>query len=137
MQLYLLLNATAVNQQEAPLYEFILSGPTFLVNECYYVKNQGLRQIEPVPYPFHTINKMLFEINHLRIDPQTHPKSVLAFFEQHLKKMGGILPPSCNQTHCWLWPADFKLRFKLELERNLSFIWPSHFLLNRLNNSCI
>jgi hypothetical protein len=123
---FILLNTTKVHRYQAALYEFILSAQTFIVNECYFIKNQGKYLIEPLFYPFESIQGDCFEINHLRIDPASHPKNALFLFNNHLRNFGLSLPQSHHEADCWVWPESFKLRFQFNSEKGLYFLSPSH-----------
>ncbi len=127
MRVNILLNTTEISQSSANIFEFILSTPTFVLSECYHVKNAGTSSFYQINPPFLSLQGHLFEINHLRIDPLIHPSEILPLLKQHLKGFGLSIPhEEENVRSCWTWPETFKLRMTINNYGDLLFMSPTH-----------
>ncbi len=88
----LLLNATLITASHAtPIYEFILA-PNLQIKHCAYIHSLTLDHIEPIPNFTSTLANQLFEINHIRVNPEVDYHAPLECLANRWHNIGIILP---------------------------------------------
>lgn len=91
----IVINSTLVTSQyEAIFYEFVLDEGLKVV-ECGFVESLSQNRMKAVPNPTITLAGMLFELNHVRVNPRADNTLILARLAKELERSGvAITNPS-------------------------------------------
>lgn len=84
----LVINATLVTQaQEAIFYEFILDAE-LCVSECGYLESLSQGKVRPIHEPIKSLYGSLFELNHVRVNPNLDNTFILSQLANALETSG-------------------------------------------------
>ena len=94
----IVINSSLVtSSNEALFYEFVLDDELSVV-ECGYVESLAQGVVSPVENYAHSLHDMLFELNHVRVNPNLDNTLILAKLATELEKSGVYIcnPPSVD-----------------------------------------
>lgn len=84
----ILINASRVSSSRcADIYEFVLNENLHVI-ECVHVKSLAEGVIYPVPNFGTTLHGVLFELNHVRVNPRLDNRNIIAELTQALDAIG-------------------------------------------------
>lgn len=84
----IVINATLVTSgPEAIFYEFILDGHLF-VSECGYLESLSQGKVKPIYEPIKSLYGSLFELNHVRVNPNLDNTYILLQLSRALESSG-------------------------------------------------
>jgi len=94
----ILINAVRVGKNMGnELYEFVVDESLSIV-ECIHLDSISDGFIAPIEDPKHTLNEILFELNHVRVNPRVDNALIIQTLTDALKKIGVNVsnPPEHN-----------------------------------------
>ena len=94
--LEILINATRVNpEKKTDLYEFVLNDELYVI-ECVRVESLAEGIIYPVNNYLSTLKNVLFELNHVRVNPRLDNTDIINNLTERLEAIGVdvINPPT-------------------------------------------
>lgn len=123
----ILINATQVTPSEfAEIYEFVLD-ENLKVVECVHVESLAEGIVAPVDDYLNTLNGVLFELNHVRVNPRIDNTLIISILTQALNRVGVNVhnPPSHDSMAlCYrpLGEISENVRFHFDLGGNCTFL---------------
>lgn len=84
----ILINATRVSPHDSPdIYEFVLNDTLYVI-ECVHVESLAEGIIYPVNNFRHTLQEVLFELNHVRVNPRLDNSFIIGRLTKALENIG-------------------------------------------------
>jgi hypothetical protein len=126
----IVINATLVTQgPEAIFYEFILDGD-LEVSECGYLESLSQGKVKPIYEPIKSLYGSLFELNHVRVNPNLDNTYILSQLSQALTASGVRIKnakPGDYMSVCFkpLGELSDVVRFYIAQDSRLVFLCPS------------
>lgn len=126
----ILINATRVNPTHtADLYEFVLSDELY-VTECVRVESLAEGIIYPVNNYLFELKEVLFELNHVRVNPRLDNSLIITNLTHRLESIGVevINPPANdNMAMCYkpLGEITENVRFYFSESGGCTFLCPN------------
>lgn len=126
----ILVNATRVNPEHTPdIYEFVLN-ETLHITECVHVESLSEGIISPVNNFFEKLHSVLFELNHVRVNPQFDNRFIVAQLTHALERIGVNVyntPPKESMAVCYrpLGEITENVRFYFTESGNCIFLCPN------------
>jgi hypothetical protein len=126
----ILINARQVTRyQQGASYEFILNTELYVL-ECVKVESLIRGIITPIKNTTQALDGMLFELNHVRVNPKLDNTMIIQCLTDALKEIGVFVsnPPYHNSMATCFKPLgeiSDNVRFYLNREGNLVFLSPS------------
>jgi hypothetical protein len=123
----LVINSTLVTDKyEAIFYEFVLD-EGLKVEECGFVESLTQKRMRAVKNPVVDLTGMLFELNHVRVNPRVDNTLILARLARSLEESGvSITHPARgdDMSVCFrpLGELSDVVRFYVNLEGRLTFL---------------
>ncbi len=125
----ILINATLVSSDEyADIYEFVLNQKLEAI-ECVHVESLAQGIVFPIDNFQKTLNKVLFELNHVRVNPRVDNHEIIQKITEKLQAIGvGVKHPLQSQLMavCYrpLGEITDNVRFYFDTEGKLVFLSP-------------
>jgi hypothetical protein len=125
----ILINATLVSSNNfADIYEFVLNEELRAI-ECVHVESLAEGTIFPIDDFKRTLNKVLFELNHVRVNPKANNQAIIQKITSELRSIGvGVKhpPPAQLMSICYrpLGEITDNVRFYFDLDGKLVFLSP-------------
>lgn len=126
----LLINSRLVTQnREASVYEFILNENLYVL-ECVRIDSLRKGTITPIYNLIENLEGLLFELNHVRVNPKIDNSIIIKRLTEALKDINVSVsnPPDPNSMATCFKPLgeiSDNVRFYLNREGNLVFLSPS------------
>ncbi len=126
----ILINSHLVTHQDlGDRYEFILNNQLNIV-ECVRLHRLSKENIQPIRNSRTILKGLLFEINHVRVNPLLDNAQIIEFFINTLSQIGVRVshqPPQDSMAMCFkpLGEISNNVRFYLNEEGKLVFLSPS------------
>ena len=123
----LVVNSTLVTDRyEAIFYEFVLNEGLKVV-ECGYVESLSQKRMRSVRSPVTDLARMLFELNHVRVNPRVDNTLILARLSRALEESGVSIthpPRGDDMSLCFkpLGELSDVVRFYINPEGRLTFL---------------
>jgi hypothetical protein len=133
----ILINASRVDPEPySDLYEFVLDDKLNAI-ECVHI--ESLIQGIVVPVKYHAIKNILFELNHIRVNPRLDNTHMTEILSHALKEIGISLnqPPAQNTIAMCFKPLgeiSGHVRFYLDGEGQVIFLTPDSVKLHVIRN---
>ena len=141
----ILINATLVSPNDVTdIYEFVLNQDLQAI-ECVRVESLAEGIVFPVDNFHKTLSRVLFELNHVRVNPRVDNKFIIYKLTQALQDIGvGVkhTPPADTMAVCYrpLGEITDNVRFHFNIDGQLIFLSPVskpmlvHSLKNKNDN---
>lgn len=126
----ILINATRVNPtQSTDLYEFVLNDSLYVI-ECVRVESLAEGIIYPVNNYLHELKNVLFELNHVRVNPRLDNALIITNLTHKLESIGvEVINPPSHETMamCYrpLGEITENVRFYFNESGNCTFLCPN------------
>jgi hypothetical protein len=123
----LVINSTLVTDKyEAIFYEFVLD-EGLKVTECGFVESLSQKRMRSVKDPVMDLARMLFELNHVRVNPRVDNTLILARLARALEESGVSIthpPRGDDMSVCFkpLGELSDVVRFYINHEGRLTFL---------------
>lgn len=110
-------------------YEFILNNELHVI-ECVEIESVQRNKIRPIPNSTHILKDMLFELNHVRVNPKMDNTLIINRLTFALQDIGVYVsnpPPKDSMAVCFrpLGEISDNVRFYLNPDSKLIFLSPS------------
>lgn len=125
----ILINASLVtDNQEEDSYEFVLNQSLNVV-ECVQVESSYKGTIKVIPNPAFTLDGMLFELNHVRVNPRADNTLIIKKLTNELNNIGvsvsNLQSTPVNECFKPLGEISDNVRFYLNHHSKLIFLSPA------------
>jgi len=135
----ILINAVRVSaDQNNDIYEFVLNDQLYVV-ECVHVESLTEGIIYPVQDFKQRLQGVLFELNHVRVNPRLDNNRIIGELTDALKAIGVRvynIPKSQSMAVCYrpLGEITENVRFKFEESGKCTFLCPNNAQLRSVPN---
>lgn len=129
----ILINATLISEEHSvDLYEFVLN-QTLTIIECVHVESLSDGIVFPVPRYKQTLKGVLFELNHVRVNPYLDNSPIIGELTNSLRNIGVHVsnPPGQNSIAICFKPLGEitdNVRFYFDADGQITFLTPSAHL---------